>query len=69
MKATPRTDFSELPAFFGPDDLRIEAFEALCMRTTAPAACEMASAIEKNIPLYDGSRLPGVFTDPDREPS
>ena len=45
------------PAYFDAQDTSIEEFHAICSRTTQDATYLHASAIEKNIVLYDGDVL------------
>ncbi|MFJ4681910.1 phytanoyl-CoA dioxygenase family protein [Streptomyces sp. NPDC088789] len=44
--------------WFAEGDGDLDAFRALVERTTDPAACPLAAAVERNVPVYDGRRPP-----------
>src|SRR3954467_7732752 len=46
------------------DSCRIEDFAAVCQRTVNPADYPFASAVEKNVPIYDGAAVRAAAADP-----
>lgn len=54
------------PSWLGDSDFDLDAFRELVARSTDPSDVPNAMAIERNIPIYDGSALHDVARDPQR---
>ena len=52
--------------YYTPDACSLTAFKILCSRTTTKEDAPSASAIEKNVPIYDATALAGILAIPQK---
>ncbi|MEM6529681.1 MAG: phytanoyl-CoA dioxygenase family protein, partial [Chloroflexota bacterium] len=58
-----QTDFSSTTAYYTEDHINLDDFIALCSQTTELAAYPLASSVEQNILIYEGSRIRKALTE------